>query len=363
MAGLHCNEAAEESAGLPFFEGVLFLCTLVESYVEGEEILIVNAKTQVAAISVISNTFLTLAKVVIGLGSGSVSILSEGIHSGIDLVASFIALFAVRESGKPADSRHAYGHGKIENVSGTVEAALIFVAALMIIVEAIQKLHRIIDGADGYVGDLGLGMVIMGVSAFMNLMVSSRLMKVAKQTDSVALEADALHLRTDVYTSAGVFSGLLLIKITGWAILDPIIALGVSLMIIKASFDLTKEAFSPLVDVSLPEEEREIIAQVLQLHAESFVEFHKLRTRKAGAERHVDLHLVVAKFTPVVDVHELCDTIEQEINEKLQGTHVLIHAEPCGSRDAECPCPEEGLASSCQQCQAKTEVGGQKPEA
>src|SRR5680860_1191233 len=103
-------------------------------------------KTKVASLSVVSNTFLTLAKVVVGLASGSVSILSEGIHSGIDLLAAFIALFAVRESGKPADSRHAYGHGKIENVSGTIEAALIFLAAVMIIVEAIHKVRVSIGG-------------------------------------------------------------------------------------------------------------------------------------------------------------------------------------------------------------------------
>jgi len=317
----------------------------------------VSDKTQVASLSVASNFFLTLAKVVIGLISGSVSILSEGIHSGIDLVAAFIALFAVRESGKPADSRHAFGHGKIENVSGTIEAALIFVAAMMIIVEAIQKIHKIIDGVEGHVGDLELGLIIMGVSATMNLIVSTRLMRVAKQTDSVALEADAMHLRTDVYTSAGVFIGLLLIKITGWAILDPIIALGVALMIIKASFDLTKQAFAPLVDVSLPDEEREIIAKVLLHHADEFVEFHKLRTRKSGAERHIDLHLVVARYSPVAEVHELCDVIEEEISEKLHQTHVLIHAEPCCGKEVECPV-EEGLADSCQRCQIEPEDKG-----
>jgi len=330
--------------------------------VEGEVSLSVNEKIQVASLSVASNTFLTLCKVVIGLISGSVSILSEGIHSGIDLLAAFIALFAVRESGKPADSRHTYGHGKIENVSGTVEAVLIFVAAVMIIVEAIQKIHKIMDGVEGRVGDLSLGLVVMGVSAILNLIVSTRLMRVAKRTDSVALEADALHLRTDVYTSAGVFGGLFMIQLTGWNILDPIIALGVALMIIKTSFDLTKEAFAPLVDVSLPDNEREIIGNILLRHGAEFLEFHKLRTRKAGAERHVDLHLVVARFTSVLDVHELCDVIEQEINEKLQGTHVLIHAEPCSDREVECPV-EEGLASSCQRCQIQeSEVTDQKPD-
>jgi len=324
----------------------------------------VDEKTKVASLSVASNILLTLTKVVVGLVSGSVSILSEGIHSGIDLVAAFIALFAVKESGKPADSCHAYGHGKIENVSGTIEAALIFVAALMIIVEAIEKVQEIINGNGGHVSDLGLGLglLIMGVSALMNMIVSTRLMKVAKDTDSVALEADALHLRTDVYTSLGVFLGLLIIKITGWAIIDPIIALGVALMIIGAAVDLTKKAFAPLVDVSLPNEERTIIAEVLRLYEDEFVEFHKLRTRKAGAERHIDLHLVVAKYTPVVDVHELCDRIEHEISEKLSLTHVLIHAEPCNGRDVACPV-EDGLASSCQRCRGqRSEVRRQRSE-
>lgn len=310
-----------------------------------------DEKTKVASLSVASNVLLTLTKVTVGLVSGSVSILSEGIHSSIDLIAAFIALFAVKESGKPADSCHAYGHGKIENVSGTIEAALIFVAALMIIVEAIGKIQEIIYGNGGHVSDLGLGLglFIMGVSAFMNLIVSKRLMKVAKRTDSVALEADALHLRTDVITSLGVFLGLLMIKVTGWAIIDPIIALGVALMIIRAAIDLTKKAFAPLVDVSLPDDERKIIAEVLQLYANEFVDFHKLRTRKAGSERHIDLHLVVAKYTSIVEVHELCDRIEQEINENLTVSNVLIHAEPCSSRDVECPV-KDGIASSCQRC-------------
>lgn len=313
-----------------------------------------NEKTKVASLSVVSNSFLTGTKIIIGLVTGSVSILSEGIHSGIDLVASLIALFAVKQSGKPADSCHAYGHGKIENVSGTIEAVLIFVAAIMIIIEAFKKAMEIIYSETGHVSDLGLtlGLVVMGVSAVTNIIVSSRLMKVAKRTDSVALEADALHLRTDVFTSMGVFMGLLLIKFTGWSILDPIIAFGVALMIIKAALDLTKKAFAPLVDVSLPDEEREIIATVLLFHVDEFVEFHKLRTRKAGPERHIDLHLVVPKYTPVVDVHELCDEIELEISERLHLTSVLIHAEPCSTRDVKCPV-EEGLVDVCQRCRLK----------
>lgn len=301
-------------------------------------------KTKVASISVLSNTVLTTGKIVIGLISGSVSILSEGIHSGIDLIAAIIALFAVRESDKPADAEHTYGHGKIENVSGTIEAMLIFLAALMIINEAV---HKFTEGVT--VDKLGWGLVIMGFSAVANLFVSTQLMRVAKRTDSVALEADALHLRTDVYTSAGVFLGLLLMKITGWTIFDPIIAIIVALLILKTAYDLTKEAFMPLVDVSIEPAEYQIILEVLGKYSGQFVEFHKLRTRRSGSERHIDLHLVVPKYQSVLDVHELCDQIEQEIKENLPRTNILIHAEPCSDSSSKClEC--ENMQAECNKC-------------
>lgn len=295
-------------------------------------------KVKAAGLSVFSNICLTVGKIAVGIASGSVSIISEGIHSGIDLVAAVIAFFAVRESGKPADERHAYGHGKIENVSGTIEALLIFIAAIWIIIEAVDKItHGVV------LEKLGWGMAIMAISALVNLGVSSHLMKVAKKTDSVALEADALHLRTDVYTSTGVFLGLLLVKLTGWAILDPVIAIGVALLIFKAAYDLTKEAFMPLVDVQLDKAEYNLILEVLDGYSKDYVEFHKLRTRKAGPERHIDLHLVVPKYQSMLEVHELCNRIEEDIKEKLPGTHILIHAEPCSD-----------VAESC--CQACEEM-------
>lgn len=303
-------------------------------------VIFMQEKTKAAAISVLSNSVLTIGKVVIGVLSGSVSIISEGIHSGIDLIAAIIALFAVRESGKPADARHTYGHGKIENVSGTIEAMLIFVAALLIIKEAVNKLS---EGAA--VENLGWGLVIMGFSAATNLLVSANLMRVAKKTDSVALEADALHLRTDVITSAGVFIGLLIIKITGWALVDPLIAIFVACLIFKAAYDLTKEAFMPLVDVSLDPQEYQIILGVLEEYKSQFVEFHKLRTRRAGAERHIDLHLVVPKYESIYDIHELCDQIELEIKKKIPGTQILIHAEPCGDNPGKCQVCDENQAT------------------
>lgn len=296
------------------------------------------SKTQVAVLSVASNMTLTFGKVITGVLTGAVSIISEGIHSGIDLIAALIALVAVKESSKPADERHTYGHGKIENVSGTVEALLIFLAAIWIIYEAVQKARTGVYG-----NNYGLGMIIMSISALLNLGVSTLLKRVGKRTDSIALQADALHLRTDVFTSLGVLIGLILIKITGWVVIDTITAILVAVLIMKAAFDLTKEAFMPLVDVSLPQKERELIYSVLTKHKKDYVGFHELRTRRAGAERHIDLHLVVPKYMHFMKVHELCDQIEREIAALLPGADILIHAEPCSDREKPCSKQEESL--------------------
>ncbi|HWJ02637.1 MAG TPA: cation diffusion facilitator family transporter [Verrucomicrobiae bacterium] len=292
-------------------------------------------KVNVAAVSVLSNTFLVVGKVIVGMLTGSISILSEAIHSAIDLVAAVIAYFSVKEASKPADDRHKYGHGKIENLSGTIEAILIVLAAIWIIYEAAGKLSH-----GGEVEQLGWGILVMGVSAVVNLAVSTRLMRVAKETDSVALEADALHLRTDVYTSLGVMIGLAGIKLTGIAILDPLAAMGVALLILKAGLDLTRHAFLPLVDISLPAEDEKVIVEVINSFSTDYLEFHKLRTRKSGSERHIDLHLVVQRDLPVYQVHTLCDCIETEIEQRLPRSHVLIHIEPCPKDCSQCNPPE-----------------------
>lgn len=286
---------------------------------------------KVAILSVISNVSLVLAKGVVGIMTASVSVLSEAIHSAMDLVAALIALFAVKQADKPADDRHQYGHGKIENVSGTIEALLIFLAAIWIIIEAAEKIKHGVTEID-----VGLGLIVMAISSLVNTLVSIQLMKVAKKTESVALEADAMHLRTDVYTSMGVFIGLILVKITGWQIIDPIMAILVALLIIKAAFSLTREAFLPLLDTNLPIEEENAIKEIIFKHKNAYIEFHKLRTRKAGAERHIDLHLVVPKERPISQVHDLCDLITYDIKQQFPKAHVLIHSEPCDDTCKQC---------------------------
>ncbi len=262
---------------------------------------------------------------------GSVSVISEGIHSGLDLFAALIAFLSLRKASKPADEQHQFGHGKIENISGVIEGFLIFIAAIWIIVEAIRKLF-----GEMQVESLGLGILVMGIASLVNFFVSKNLFRVAKATDSIALKADALHLSTDVFTSLGVMLGLSLIKLTNIQVLDPIVAIIVALFIIKASYALTKEAFSPLLDSRLPAEEEKAIIDIIGRYQDSFIEYHELRSRKAGSERHIDLHLVVPYNKPVREVHAMCDQIEEEIKNKFTASHVLIHVEPCNNECPEC---------------------------
>jgi len=279
-----------------------------------------NRKIKVARLSIFSNTFLIIIKLIVGLMSGSVSIISEAIHSSMDLLASIIAFFSVKISDTPADKEHPYGHGKFENISGVAEAILIFIAAFWIIYEAVEKLM-----SNEPVGKLGIGFLVMFVSAGVNIFVSRKLYKVAKETESIALEADALHLKTDVYTSVGVGVGLLLIWITGLYFLDPIVAILVALFILRESYFLLRSAYFPLVDTAMVESEIQIIKDSLQNKS---LHFHNLKTRKAGHYRFADVHLELPQNLSLKEVHDVCDEIENELISKIKNLEINIHVEP-----------------------------------
>jgi cation diffusion facilitator family transporter len=290
-------------------------------------------KTRAAAISVASNTALVVGKLVIGLITGSVSVISEAIHSGIDLVAAAIALVAVRTASRPADKDHPYGHGKIENISGTIEAILIFLAAAWIIYEAVHKLI-----ASSPVEMPGLGIAVMGVSALANYLVSRMLFRVGKETDSIALQADAWHLRTDVWTSMGVMVGLAVILVSRWLFpsfpigwVDPVAAIAVALLIIKAAWDLTRQSVRDVMDTSLPEDEQRWIADHLRT-VSGVYGFHALRTRKAGPQRFVDVHLQVDRNLSVEVSHRLVHEIGDAIKGRFGSASVTVHVEPCDGR-------------------------------
>ncbi len=287
-----------------------------------------NTKSRAARFSIWSNSFLIILNTVAGLISGSVSIISEAIHTLIDLAAAVMAYFSVRISDKPADDKHPFGHGKFENISAVVEALLIFVASGWIIYHAIV---RLIEGEQLLSGTgLTLGFIVMMVSSVINFIVSRRLYRVARETDSIALKADALHLSTHVYTSAGVGVSLAVIYFTGWQFLDPIAAIVVASYILKEAIEILIEAFRPLADTALPVEEVLTIDNTIRNNLGSAVDYHMLRTRKTGSNREVDFHLEVPGKMSVSDSHHLCDEIEDELHKVLPNLKVTIHVEPEG---------------------------------
>lgn len=282
-----------------------------------------NKKVRVAALSIISNSVLIILKIVAGILSGSISIISEAIHSGMDLVASIIAFFSVRMSSKPADKKHPYGHGKIENVSGVIEGILIFIAAGLIIVEGVKKLFHPMEITDTFVA-----VAVMVFAGIVNTIVSRMLYKVAKEEDSIALEADALHLKTDVYTSLGVGVGLLLIKLTGITILDPIVAILVAGLIIKEAWSLCRNAFGPLMDTKLSDDDENKIKVTMDKFKDEIVDYHELRTRKSGNVKYIDFHMTVREGLTIKESHMLSDKIEQDLEKILKNTNINIHFEP-----------------------------------
>ncbi|HNX17898.1 MAG TPA: cation diffusion facilitator family transporter [Methanoregula sp.] len=285
-------------------------------------------KEQTAHLSVISNAGLVVMKFVVGFAIGSVSIISEAIHSSMDLLASVIAFFSVKKSAEPPDAAHSFGHGKFEDISGLVEALLIFVAAIVIIVEAGLKLIR--GGEQEFSSTLlYAGIAVMGISVLANWYVSTRLMKVAKETESIALESDAWHLRTDIYTSLGVFIGLILIHFTGLTILDPIIAIAVGLVILNAAVDLLKRSFADLIDHSIPKLDEDRIKTIICEHASEYAGFHGLRTRRSGPEIFIEFHLVVPGEVSVTQSHDLADHLESDLLVEYPRANVTIHIEPC----------------------------------
>ena len=285
-------------------------------------------KQNTARLSVLSNTILVLMKFVIGFAIGSVSIISEAIHSSMDLIAAVIAFFSVRKSAEPPDAAHSFGHGKFEDISGLIEALLIFLAALLIIWEAASKLlGRTMAELQPEL--IIFGIAVMGISALANWYVSHRLFIVAKESESIALESDAWHLRTDIYTSLGVFAGLILIKLTGNPIFDPLFALGVAVVIMKAAFDLTKRSLSDLIDHSIPDKDEKRIKEIICEHSSIYAGFHDLKTRRSGPEIFIEFHLVVPGDISVANSHDLTDHLESDLNTEYPRATITIHVEPC----------------------------------
>jgi cation diffusion facilitator family transporter len=284
----------------------------------------IRTKSGAAALSIASNAALIAIKLAAGAITGSIAIITEALHSLIDLVASVIAFVSVRKADEPADVDHPYGHEKVESLAATIEGMLILVGAGIIVYEATR---RLVVGAT--VQTLGVGIAVMAFSVLANLVVSTVLARQARLHDSPALEGDAAHLRADAMTSLGVLAGLALVQITGDAAFDSITALAVAAAIVLAGLRIIRRSSGVLVDEALPAEEMdEIEAAIAAARTSEVAGYHKLRARRAGSRRYIDLHVQYRSGTSLERAHELAHLMRSEIEAAIPRAEVLIHAEP-----------------------------------
>jgi cation diffusion facilitator family transporter len=291
---------------------------------------VIRGKAGAAGLSVASNALLIALKIAAGAITGSIAVLTEAAHSSIDLVASVIALVSVRKADEPPDREHPYGHEKVENLAAAIEGMLILVGAGIIVYEAT---HRLVVGAS--VEHLGVGMAVIAVSAIANLLVSGFVGRRAREHGSAALAGDAAHLRADALTSVGVLAGLALVQITGNAVFDPIAALVVAAAIVFAGLRILTGSSRVLVDEAPPPEELDLIEEAIAAaRPPEMVGYHKLRARRAGARRYIDLHVQFRSGTTLEDAHALAHRLRDAIESDLPGSEVLIHVEPEGAARA-----------------------------
>jgi cation diffusion facilitator family transporter len=284
----------------------------------------IRTKSGAAGLSIASNSLLIAIKLAAGAVTGSIAIVTEAVHSLIDLIASVIAFVSVRKADEPADAEHPYGHQKVESLAAAIEGMLILVGAGIIVYEATR---RLVDGAA--VDLLGVGIAVMGFSVIANLAVSTVLSRQAKAHESPALEGDAAHLRTDALTSAGVLVGLLVVEVTGIVAFDSITAIVVAVAIVVAGVRILRRSSGVLVDEVLPAAEMDRIeAAIAAARTPEVAGYHKLRARRAGSHRYIDLHVQYRTGTSLERAHELAHAMRASIEADVRGAEVLIHAEP-----------------------------------
>lgn len=255
--------------------------------------------------------------------TGSVGLLSDAIESGVNLVAAIMALAMLTVAAWPADESHMYGHSKAEYFASSVEGILILVAAGGIIITAVQRLLNPKE-----LEQVGAGLIISISASLINLAVAQILLRAGKKNNSITLEADAQHLMTDVWTSVGVVAAIGVVALTGWLILDPIIAIAVGLNIIWTAYQLMRRSVAGLMDASLPPEEQKLIEGVIAKYSQKNVQFHALRTRQSASRRFVSVHVLVPGRWTVHDAHHVADNFESDIRKVLSECIIYTHLEP-----------------------------------
>lgn len=277
----------------------------------------------VAAASILVALVVMGIKYIAYLRTGSVALYSDALESIVNLVTAVAALIAVRVSARPADREHPYGHHKAEFFSAVLEGVLIVIAALMILREAYDAVVH-----PRVLSDPVEGMLINGAATALNGLWAALLISRGRAWKSPALAADGWHLLTDVATSVGVLAGLVLAMVTGWQILDPLLAAGVALNILWAGYRITTQSMSGLLDEAVPSETEQQIRDAIRAHGDGALQVHDIRTRHAGPATFVEFHLVVPGAMTVSEAHDICDRLEDAIRAAVGGAHVVIHVEP-----------------------------------
>ena len=256
--------------------------------------------------------------------TGSVGLLSDAIESLVNLAGAIMALVMLTIAARPADESHVYGHSKAEYFASLAEGLLILAAAVWIIVTAVERLTH-----PQQLQALGIGLLVSAAASLVNFTVARILMNQGRKQNSITLEADAHHLMTDVWTSAGVIGGVAIAGLTGWTVLDPLLAIAVALNILWTGFQLIRRSVQGLMDAALPEEERGMIEDVMKTYREKGVNFHALLTRQAAARRFISVHMLVPGEWTVHDAHHMAEDFEADVRAALGGVvTVITHLEP-----------------------------------
>jgi ferrous-iron efflux pump FieF len=289
-----------------------------------------SPKIRAAGISILTAASLAIIKLVTGVLTGSMAILSSAIDSLLDILMSGVNFLAIRQAEQPADQSHPFGHGKYETLATMIQSLVIAASGVWIIAEAASRLRR---GVVLSRLDSGIGVLLVSIVA--SLLIARYLRRVARETDSSALQADSLHFAMDVYTNLGLTVGLLVIRFVQVPWLDPVLSILVALYILFEALRLVRHGLRDVLDEELPAVVREEVERLIRAHQEDIIGYHNLRTRRAGSQKIMDFHLTVCKHLSVEEAHAIADHLEKRIKATIRGADVTIHIEPC--REVRCP--------------------------
>lgn len=282
-----------------------------------------RAPVRIAAISLVVTACLLALKLAAAIASDSIAVFGDAVDSGADLAAGFAALISVRIAAEPADESHPYGHGKVESISAGVAAGIIALGGGFVVVQAIRRLA----GGPPEI-EVGFGLIAMLIAATINAFMSWVMNREARRSHSLALRAEAKHLQTNVVQAGTIFVGLALVGLTGEEAFDPLVALGLAAYMGWTALGLVRAATSDMMDTSLPADDLAVIREVLAQNDGAIRSYHRLRTRRSGAIRHIDMHLQVDPALSIEQAHSIADAVEGDIASRLPGSVVVIHLEP-----------------------------------